>query len=59
MGREVKTLVNENQSTGSYDVVIDATELPSGTYFYNMTAVNPSASSGQAFSETKKMIVLK
>jgi hypothetical protein len=51
LGREVKTLVNENQTTGSYDVVFDASNLPSGTYFCTMIADN--------FSATKKMIVLK
>jgi hypothetical protein len=51
LGREVKTLVNENKSTGSYDVVFDASDIPSGTYFYNMNA--------DGYSETKKMILLK
>ena len=51
LGREIKTLVNENKSTGSYEVVFDATDVPSGTYFYNLIANN--------FSETKKMIILK
>ena len=51
LGREVKTLVNENRLTGSYEVVFDATDVPSGTYFYNMTTNN--------FSQTKKMIILK
>jgi hypothetical protein len=51
LGREVKTLVSENLSTGSYDVVFDAANLPSGTYFCTMIAGN--------FSDTKKMIVLK
>jgi hypothetical protein len=51
LGREVKTLVGENQPIGSYDVVFDASNLPSGTYFCTMIAGN--------FSDTKKMIVLK
>lgn len=51
LGREVKTLVGENQPIGSYDVVFDASNLPSGTYFCTMIAEN--------FSDTKKMIVLK
>ena len=51
LGREVTTLVNENKSTGSYEVVFDAADVPSGTYFYNLTADN--------FSQTKKMIVVK
>jgi hypothetical protein len=49
--REVNTLVNENLPIGSYDVVFDASNLPSGTYFCTMIAGN--------FSDTKKMIVLK
>jgi hypothetical protein len=51
LGREVKTLVSENKSTGSYDVVFDASDIPSGTYFYNM--------SSDSYSETKKMMFLK
>jgi len=51
LGREVKTLVGENQPIGSYDVVFDASNLPSGTYFCTMITGN--------FSDTKKMIVLK
>jgi len=59
LGREVETLVNEFKATGSYELEFDASNLPSGTYFYSMLAGNPSTSSGQVFSETKKMIVLK
>ena len=51
LGREVKTLVNEFKATGSYDLVFDASNLPSGTYFYTMNSEN--------FSDTKKMIILK
>ena len=51
LGREVKTLVNEFKATGSYDLVFDASNLPSGTYFYTMMTNN--------FSDTKKMIILK
>ena len=51
LGREVKTLVNDIRPTGSYEILFDASELTSGTYFYNMTADN--------YSNTKKMIILK
>jgi hypothetical protein len=51
LGREIKTLVNETLSTGSYDVIFDSSNLPSGTYFCTMISDN--------FSDTKKMIVLK
>jgi hypothetical protein len=51
LGREVMTLVNETKSVGSYEIVFDASDLPSGTYFYTMIAGN--------YSATKKMILLK
>ena len=51
LGREVTTLVNETKSTGSYEIVFDASNLPSGTYFYALIAEN--------YSSTKKMILLK
>jgi hypothetical protein len=51
LGREVETLVSENVTTGSYDVIFDSSNLPSGTYFCTMIADN--------FSDTKKMILLK
>jgi hypothetical protein len=51
LGREVMTLVNETKSVGSYEIVFDASNLPSGTYFYKMIAGN--------YSDTKKMILLK
>ncbi|MDZ7625637.1 MAG: M28 family peptidase [Ignavibacteriaceae bacterium] len=51
LGREVMTLVNETRAVGSYEIVFDASNLPSGTYFYTMIAGN--------FSATKKMILIK
>jgi hypothetical protein len=51
LGREVKTLVNNFQTTGSYETVFDASDLPSGTYFYTLVTDN--------YSSTKKMLLLK
>lgn len=51
LGKEVATLVNEEQSAGNYKVPFDASNLPSGTYFYTMRSGN--------FSQTKKLIVVK
>ncbi|MCC7093596.1 MAG: T9SS type A sorting domain-containing protein, partial [Ignavibacteriaceae bacterium] len=43
--------LNEHTPSGSYEVEFDASNLPSGTYFYQLRA--------GSFIETKKMIVLK
>ena len=51
LGREVETLVNEKQSAGSYEVTFNASQYPSGIYFYRLTTDN--------FSETKKIVLLK
>ena len=51
LGREVKTLVSENLKAGIYEVDFNASVLPSGVYFYKLTA-------GE-FVDTKKMILLK
>jgi len=51
LGREVTTLVSEMKSTGSYELAFDASNIPSGTYFYVMTS--------ESYSNTKKMVLLK
>jgi hypothetical protein len=51
LGREVTTLVNEKQSTGTYEVEWDASNYPSGIFFYKLEASN--------FVDTKKMVVIK
>ncbi len=51
LGEEVATLVNERQSPGTYTVQFDASNLPSGVYFYTLRVGN--------FVATKKMVLLK
>jgi hypothetical protein len=53
LGREVATLVREFQQAGYYNsqFSIRNSQLPSGVYFYRLTAGN--------YSETKRMLVLK
>jgi len=51
LGKEVTTLVNEKQNPGNYEVIFNASYLPSGVYFYRLKA-------GQ-FCQTNKMILLK
>ncbi len=51
LGREVATLVNEEKPVGSFVVEFNASNLPSGIYFYTLKAGD--------FVKTKKMILLK
>jgi hypothetical protein len=51
LGREVETLVNEKQTAGTYEATFNASQYPSGVYFYKITTDN--------FSETKKMLLIK
>ena len=51
LGREVKTLVNERQTAGSHSVKFGATNLPSGVYFYRLSA--------GSYTSTKKALLLK
>jgi len=51
LGREVTTLVNEVKSAGEYTATFNATELPSGVYFYQLAT--PWG------VRTKKMLLLR
>ena len=51
LGRKIKTLVNNRQGPGSYVVRFNASNLPSGIYFYRLKAGN--------FAATKKMVLVK
>ena len=51
LGREITTLVNQEQHAGNYIVNFDASKLSSGVYFYRIVAGN--------FVQTKKMVLIK
>lgn len=51
LGREVKILVNERQTSGYHSVTFNAGSLPSGVYFYRLQ--------DGTFSSTKKLLLLK
>ncbi len=40
LGREVATLINETLAMGTYDVEFDASNLPTGTYIYELRSGN-------------------
>ena len=56
-GEEVATLVNELQEAGRYEVTFNASEMPSGVYFYVFKAGDTESSS--SILATKKMMLLK
>ena len=51
LGQKVKTLVNNFKLLGRYSVNFNASNLPSGVYFYTIHA--------DGFAQTKKMLLLK
>jgi hypothetical protein len=51
LGREVETLVNQNQIAGTYSVVFNASKLSSGIYFYRLQVGSQMI--------TKKLTLLK
>jgi len=50
MGNSISTLVSETKPAGSYEIVFDASYIPSGVYFYTLT-------SGELISSKKMMLV--
>lgn len=51
LGRDVATLLNEVKEPGEYTVSWDATNMPSGVYFYRLEA--------GSFLQTRKMLMIK
>lgn len=51
LGKEVKTIVNEQLNVGTYEADFNGEELSSGIYYYRLVT--------SGFSETKKMLLLK
>lgn len=51
LGREIKILVNEEQSAGTYNISFDARNLSSGIYFYRLEA--------GSYVQVHKMLYLK
>ena len=51
LGKQIATIVNENLTEGSYEVTWNASQYPSGIYFYKLKTGD--------FTQTKKMILVK
>jgi hypothetical protein len=57
LGRTVQELVNETQSAGFKNVTFDAKDVPSGVYYYTMTA--SAVDGSDTFTKTLKMTASK
>ena len=51
LGNQIADLLNESKNAGIYEVEFDASNIPSGIYFYRLAASN--------FVKTNKMILVK
>jgi hypothetical protein len=51
LGEELRILADGRRPAGSYQVTVDAAGLPSGVYYYSLTA--------GSFSQTRKMLLLR
>ena len=51
LGREVEVLLNQELNPGTYSVTWDASNFPSGVYFYRLET--------DGFSEAKKIVLIK
>ncbi len=51
LGKEISVLVNEELNSGTFEVNWDASNFPSGVYFYKIET--------DEFSESKKMVLVK
>lgn len=55
LGREITTLVSELVRSGQYQVSYNASDLPSGVYFYRLTVTNENTT----WSATRKLMLIK
>jgi hypothetical protein len=63
-GRKIKEWSIGNQQAGWHKLIWDGTnqsgqQVSTGVYIYSLRAGDPSASSGQVFVDTKKMVLMK
>ena len=56
LGKEIKVLVNENQRVGKHSIEFNGADLPSGVYFFELTA---SEGNTILFRQNKKLILIK
>ena len=58
-GHLIETLVNSELSPGNHSIEWDASRYPSGVYFAKLVSGNPSINSGQGFTQSQKLVLIK
>jgi hypothetical protein len=58
LGQEIQTLIDDQQQAGEKSITFNAGSLPSGVYFYRLTAIRTDRS-GQPFTQVRKMALVK
>lgn len=58
LGKQIQTLVNEQLAPGTYEADWNASDFPSGVYYYKLTVRQAGSSTGD-YVETKKMVLIK
>ncbi len=56
LGRDVITLLNEEQNSGPHELNFNASGYPSGIYFYRINAISTD---GKITTQTKMMSMIK
>jgi hypothetical protein len=59
LGQEVMRVVDADQHAGSYRATVDASQLSSGVYLYQLTATSTSGAAPKVYSMTRKFVVMK
>jgi hypothetical protein len=59
LGQEVAVLLSGERPTGTYKTTWNDERIPSGVYFYRLTAGDASGGSARSFVETKKMLLVR
>jgi hypothetical protein len=59
LGRWIESLVYEIKNPGEYSAVWEGENHAAGVYLVRLMAGDPSASSGQSFKETRKLVLQK
>jgi hypothetical protein len=56
LGQKVSSLINNEMNAGGHSIKFNASEMPSGIYFFSLEA---NGTDGSNFTSTKKMMLLK